>query len=167
MIALELTNIKDFMNKLLKTETFDHFLLQEAVLSSAASYVIDGHITNGFYSESELEELGLTGLKMLPFSSLRGNCFDLIKGKKAPASFKFIFLLSPDNLEKTIAASDSSFTANEISGMFFNIKYQNLLLSLTTGVSYNIFSPDKTLENYWDTLIKKFLFQNEITYEEL
>ena len=38
MIALELTNIKDFMNKLLKTETFDHFLLQEAVLSSAAIY---------------------------------------------------------------------------------------------------------------------------------
>ena len=91
----------------------------------------------------------------------------LIKGKKAPASFRFIFLLSPDNLEKTIAASDSSFTANDISGMFFNIKYQNQLLSLTTGVSYNIFSPDKTLENYWDTLIKKFLFQNEITYEEL
>ena len=71
MIALELTNIKDFMNKLLKTETFDHFLLQEAVLSSAASYVIDGHITNGFFSEGELEELGLTGLKMLPFSSLQ------------------------------------------------------------------------------------------------
>lgn len=167
MIALELTNTKDFMNKLLKTETFDNFLLQEAVIASAASYVIDGHINSGFYSENELEELGFTNLKMLPFSSLRGNCFDLIKGKKAPSSFKFIFLLSPDNLVKTISASGSSFTPNDISGVFLNIKYQNQLLSLTTGVSYNIFSPDKSLENYWDSAVKKFLFNNEIAFEEL
>ena len=48
MLALELTNVKDFMNKLLKSETFDNFLLQEAVITSAASYVIDGHIHDGF-----------------------------------------------------------------------------------------------------------------------
>ena len=30
MLALALTNKKDFMNKFLKTEIFDHFLLQEA-----------------------------------------------------------------------------------------------------------------------------------------
>ena len=29
MLALALTNKKDFMNKFLKTEIFDHFLLQE------------------------------------------------------------------------------------------------------------------------------------------
>ena len=167
MIALELTNTKDFMNKLLKSETFDHFLLQEAVISSAASYVIDGHINNGFYSDTELDELGFSNLKILPFSALRGNCFDLIKGKKAPASFKFIFLLSPDNLENTVKKSGSSFTSNDISGVFLNIKYQNQLLSLTTGISYNIFSPDKSLEVYWDSLVKKFLYQNEITFEEL
>ena len=31
MIALELTDIKNFMNKLLRSEVFDHFLLQEAL----------------------------------------------------------------------------------------------------------------------------------------
>ena len=50
MLALELTDIKDFMNKLLRSEIFDHFLLQEGVITSAASYVIDGHINKGFYS---------------------------------------------------------------------------------------------------------------------
>ena len=53
MLALELTNVKDFMNKLLKSETFDNFLLQEAVITSAASYVIDGHIHDGFFSSEE------------------------------------------------------------------------------------------------------------------
>ena len=40
MISIELTDTKDFMNKLLRTEIFDNFLLQEAVITKAASYVI-------------------------------------------------------------------------------------------------------------------------------
>ena len=47
MIALELTDIKTFMNKLLRTEVFDHFLLQEAMITSSATYTINGQITNG------------------------------------------------------------------------------------------------------------------------
>lgn len=167
MIALELTNIKEFMNTLLKSDTFDHFLLQEAVITKAASYVIDGHLTPGFYSPEELEEQQLSGLTMLPFGRLRENCFDLVKGKKAPLSFRFVFLLSPDNLEKTLNSLQSSYSVSDISGMFLNIKYQNQLLTLTTGVSYRIFSTDKSLEHSWDQLVLKFLNQKEIPYEQL
>ena len=167
MIALELTDIKDFMNKLLRTEVFDHFLLQEAVITSGASYVIDGHITKGYYTDEEVETMGISGYKMLPFSLLRGNCFDLIKGKKTPNSFKFVFLLSPENLKKTLASSGSSYTENVISGVFLNLKYQNQLLTLTTGISYNIFSTDKSLESNWDKLVCRFLYQNDIKFEEL
>ena len=167
MIALELTDIKDFMNKLLRTEVFDHFLLQEAVITSGASYVIDGHITKGYYTDEEVETMGISGYKMLPFSLLRGNCFDLIKGKKTPNSFKFVFLLSPENLKKTLASSGSSYTENDISGVFLNLKYQNQLLTLTTGISYNIFWTDKSLESNWDKLVCRFLYQNDIKFEEL
>ena len=167
MIALELTDIKDFMNKLLRTEVFDHFLLQEAVITSGASYVIDGHITKGYYTDEEVETMGISGYKMLPFSMLRGNCFDLIKGKKTPNFFKFVFLLSPENLKKTLASSGSSYTENDISGVFLNLKYQNQLLTLTTGISYNIFSTDKSLESNWDKLVCRFLYQNDIKFEEL
>ena len=45
MIAIQLLQVKDFMNKFLKTEIFDHFLLQEGIVVSFASYVIDGTIT--------------------------------------------------------------------------------------------------------------------------
>lgn len=167
MIAIELTNIKDFMNKLLCTETFDHFLLQEAIIKKDASYVIDARLSEHFYDSNEINELGLEGMRFLPYSMLRGNCFNIIKGKHAPSEFKFIFLLSPKNLERTLASLDSSYTSNDISGMFFNIKYQNQLLTLTTGISYNVFSTDKSLDGQWDRLLCKFLENNAISFEEL
>ena len=167
MIALELTDIKSFMNKLLTTNTFDNFLLQEAVIQGNASFVIDGHLQKGFYNEEELETLHLTKDNILPFSMLKTNCYDLIKGKKTPSSFKFVFLLSHDNLENTLRSLSSSYTIQDLSGVFMNIKYQNQLLTLTTGISYRIFSTDKSLEQDWDRLVMKFLRQHEISYEEL
>lgn len=167
MQALELTDVKNFMNQFLRSDIFDHFLVQEAVITSAASYVIDGRINKGFYSESELQELGLADKKFLPFGMLRGNFFDLIKGKKTPSSFKFILLLSPDNLKRTLDSISSSFSENDITGVFLNIKYQNQLLTLTTGISYRIFSPDKTLDGEWDRLVRQFLKQHGISFEEL
>ena len=167
MIALELTDIKDFMNKLLRSEVFDHFLLQEAVITSSATYTINGQITKGFFTDEELEELHLNGCRFLPFFMLKGNCFDLIKGKKTPSSFRFVFLLSPTNLEKTIAAVGSSYKVSDVTGMYINLKYQNQLLSLTTGIAYNVFSTDKTLEAEWDKMVIKFLKQHEIAFEEI
>ena len=167
MIALELTDVKDFMNKLLRSEVFDHFLLQEAVITSGVTYTITGQITKGFYSEEEVAELHLEGCRFLPFSMLKTNCFDLIKGKKTPSSFRFVFLLSPENMEKTIRAVGSSYTPSDVTGMYINLKYQNQLLVLTTGISYNIFSTDKTLENEWDKMVIRFLKQHEISYEEI
>jgi len=167
MIALELTDIKTFMNKLLRSEVFDHFLLQEAVITSSATYSINGQITKGFFSEEELEELQIKDCRFLPFSMLKTNCFDLIKGKKTPSAFRFVFLLSPSNMEKTITAVGSSYSASDVTGMYINLKYQNQLLSLTTGIAYNVFSTDKSLETEWDKMVVKFLKQHEISYEEI
>lgn len=167
MLALKLTDVKDFMNKLLRSETFDNFLLQEAVISSAANYVIDGRVNQEYFSVEELEDAQIMDYPFLPFSMLRGNCFDLIKGKKTPASFRFVFLLSPENQKKTLESLHSSFTEKDIRGFFLNLKYQNLTLTLTTGVSYQIFSMDKSLENEWDKLAIRFLKQQNIAFEEL
>ena len=167
MIVLKLTDIKTFMNKLLRSEVFDHFLLQEAVISTGATININGQITKDFYSKEEIEELQLEGCRFLPFSMLRNNCFDLIKGKKTPSAFRFVFLLSPKNMEKTICSVGSSYTPSDVTGMYINLKYQNQLLSLTTGISYNIFSTDKTLETEWDKMVMKFLKQHEIEFEEI
>ena len=165
MICLQISEIKNFMNTLLCSETFDNFLLQEAVITNSVTYTINGQLTKDFYTKEELETLHLTDCRFLPFSMLRGNCFDLIKGKRTPSSFRFVFLLSPENLKKTITAIGSNYTHDDISAIYMNLKYQNQVLYLTTGVSYRIFSTDKTLENEWDKMVMKFLKQHEIVFE--
>lgn len=167
MIALNLLEIKDFMHKLLCTETFDNFLLKEAVIQSSVTWNLDGTLNRGFFSTEELEELGLSKLSFLPFGQLRTHCFDLIKGRKTPSYFKFIFLLSPDNLARTLGQLHSSFSTEDITGMFLNLKFQHGKLLLTTGISYRIFSADKSLEQEWDTLVKRFLKNHGINFEEL
>ena len=44
MIALKITEVKNFMNQFLCQEVFDHFLLQEAVIQTNALYHIDGTV---------------------------------------------------------------------------------------------------------------------------
>lgn len=167
MKMFHITHIKDFMNQLLLSELFDHFLLSEASIQGAATYIIDGHLTKEFYSQKELESEGLSGLSYAPFSLLRGSCLDLIKGKKTPVSFKFVFLLSPDNLAKTLARAQSGFSPEDLNGVFLNFKYSAGKLTCTTGISYKTFSLDRSFEQYWDSLAEKFLTAHGIDFEEL
>ena len=167
MIALELPEIRVFMNKLLCQETFDNFLLQEAQIQNSISYHIQGALHSEFYSEEELEQAGLNGLSFIPYGKVRSQCFDLIKGKRTPSFFKFVLLLSPANLEKTIAQTGTSLTLSDVTAMFINLKFQNNKLMLTTGISYRTFTTDKSLEHEWDSLMKKFLRNHQITFEEL
>ncbi len=167
MKVFQITNIKDFMNKLLLSELFDHFLLSEASIQTKVTYIIDGRLTKDFWTKEELEEEGLCSLPYAPFSLLRSDCCNLIKGKKTPAAFKFIFLLSPDNLANTLAKFRSGFSPEDLNGVFLNIKYADGRLTYTTGVSYQSFTLDKSFEQYWDKLAAKFLTAHGIDFEEL
>lgn len=60
MISLQLTDIKNFMNQLLRGEIFDHFLMPEAVISQDITFTIDGHLKKDYFSREELEEQNLT-----------------------------------------------------------------------------------------------------------
>ena len=137
MIALSLPEIKDFMNKLLCTDTFGHFLLKEAVILGSVTWSLDGTIQPDFYSSDEADALGLTGLSFLPFEQVRPQCFDLIKGKRTPSYFKFVFLLSPKNLERTLLSTHSSFTP----GHYGNV-YQSEIPAEKTAPYHGHFVPD-------------------------
>ena len=167
MIALKLTEIRLFMNKLLCSEIFDNFLLQEATIQGYISYHIEGTLHKDFYSEAELDQEHLNGLHFIPYGKVRTQCFDLIKGKRTPSFFKFVLLLSPTNLEKTLQQSTSSLTSADVTAAFINLKFQNNSLLLTTGISYRTFTIDKNLDHEWDALIKKFLKNHDIFFEEL
>lgn len=167
MVALEINEIGVLINQLLRGGMFDNFLLQEAVISQAFDYTIDGTLNGDYYSEEEYEQLGLSGLKYIPFSHVRSICLEMIKGKRKPGYFKFVFLLSPKNQASTIIRSGSSFRPEDVTGMFLNLIYKNDILTCTTGISYRIFSLDKTLEKEWDRMVTLFFKQHGIAVEEI
>ena len=51
--------------------------------------------------------------------------------------------------------------------MFFNLIFRQGKLMLTTGISYRIFSADKSLDAEWDALMGKFLKNHGISFENL
>jgi Family of unknown function (DUF5721) len=153
------------MSKLLISDTFHKFLLSEATITTYNSFTIDGHINKEFYTTEELEEKNLTEQSMSYWETLKPICFELIKGKKTPLSFKIVFLLSPANVSKLLAQSGVAFTTNDINGLFLNVKYNNNVLHCITGTSIKLFTLDKTLENEWDLAVQKFLKANEIAFE--
>ena len=166
MISLTINDTKSFMNQLLLSDLFDHFLLQEAVITKDAAFTITGRIHPSFYSREERESEGLIDYDILPYARLRPVCYQLIRGKYTPVHFKFVLLLSPANTANVLAQSASSFTAKDITGIYLNIVFQNGQLHLTTGVSYAVFSTDRLLEQEWDALIRKFLSNHAVAFEE-
>ena len=167
MIAIQIVDVKDFMTKMLYSELFDHFLLQEASITTFVNYTISGNLHHDFFSSDYPEYETLKDLKFSPFSILRPRILPLIKGTYTPLRFQFIFQLSPENQTRTIEKSGCNIKPEEISGMYLNIKYQNEKLLCTTGISYGIFSLDKSLEQEWDRLIQVFLKNNQVPFEIL
>ena len=99
MIALKLTNVKACMSHLLLMDTFDSFLLIEGEIMTFNTFKIDGFIQKNFYTSEELEQMG-TLPEYAYWKQLREYCFSLIKGKKTPLGFRFVFSLSPKNIAR-------------------------------------------------------------------
>lgn len=167
MTVFQIEEIGSLLNQMLKGTMFDPFLLQEASISQAFRTDIDGTLRTQFYSDEELRQRGLSGLRFLPFSHVRPFCLSLIRGNRKPESFRFVFLLSPQNQARTIARTGSSFHTEDITGMFLNLSYKNEILTCTTGISYRIFSPDQSLEKEWDRMAILFFRRHGITVTEL
>ncbi len=167
MTALSILNVKEFMNVLLRSDVFDSFLLSEGSITTYMTFHLDGHSKADFFSPEDEAYALVSQESYVPFSLVRPACFDLIKGKRAPSSFQFVFQLSSDNQARTLASIGSSFSTGDISGMYLNLKYHNMQLTCTTGVSCRVFSMDKSLEQSWDELVKRFLKSHQLAFEEL
>lgn len=162
MIALQITELKAFMSKLLTTNTFDTFLLQEATLQMGISYVIDGHINEAFFQNEDSEETDMHSF--ISYGEVRGTLFDLIKGKRTPLGFQVILQLSP---EKAHTLFPEGLQTHLIKGLLLNIRYDGSKAMLTSGISYTSFSLDRAPELIWDEALTSFLRNAGIAYQEL
>ena len=114
MKSINITDVKNFMSKLLIKEDFDNFLLEEASITTFNTFTIDGHIHKNYYTSEEYEALRNTELSY--WSTIKPICFELIKGKKTPSRFKII-LKADENLVVKISEDSSN-----ILGLYLNIK---------------------------------------------
>lgn len=167
MIALQITNIKQFMGKLLAGEDFDSFLLEEASISTYNTFMIDGHQNRDFYTTEEWEDKELRPYEFSLWKKLRPICFELIKGKHTPTAFRFVLHLIPDYVPSILQKGDTAVTPEQIRAFVLNIKYDGASLMLVTGTSFHTFLMDKTPDALWDNAVRQFLSKREISFEEL
>ena len=159
MIALKIKNVKQFMNLLFSTDTFDGFTLEEAVIKTFASYNIDGLYERGFFDGDDTA--GKSGFDdpYTPWGLLRGSCRDLIKGKHTPVFMKFVFHGNTSPYGELPAFPN-------IRALLVMIRFDNTGLSVTTGTSMKEFIPDHDIDVLWDKNIKKLFTGCNIEYEE-
>lgn len=166
MLALQITSMKTFMNQLLAGDTFSPFLLEEAVISTANTYTIDGHINRDFYSAEELES-GDFPYEFQPWYELKGLCFNLIKGKHTPLYFKFVLHLMPEKVSALLTAKECSADIAQIKALVLNIRYDGSKAVLTTGTAYRTFVMSKEPDTIWDKAITEYLTKYGIEFEVL
>lgn len=166
MLALQITAMKPFMNQLLAGDTFDIFLLEEATISTANTYTIDGHINTEFYPLAERTPERIP-YELQCWSELKGLCFDLIKGKHTPLYFKIVFQLKPEQTESILKKEHLSMKDTNLKNLVLTIKYDGSKALLVTGTSYHTFVMDKTADVVWDRSLANYLAEKNISYEIL
>lgn len=166
MTALQISSMKQFMSHLLAADTFDSFLLEEAVISMANTFTIDGHVNREFYqSDDEADSQSLPEFR--PWSELKGVCFDLIKGRRTPLFFRFVLHLKPEKAASLLEKNGCGFDLSQLKALVLTIRYDGSRAVLTTGTAFHTFVPSKEPDAVWDQAMKKFLDGKGISYEEL
>ncbi|MBQ3665163.1 MAG: hypothetical protein II919_03565 [Lachnospiraceae bacterium] len=153
MISEQIKDVKKFMSELLINNTFDKFLVADISITTYNTFHIDGHLQKDFFDEDEWNELPDQHLAY--WETLRPVCFSLIKGNKTPVRFKMIFALDKKSIRELLQSIDTTISEEDINELFFNIKYENNILTYVTGCSLKIFTMDKSLEKAFDQHISE------------
>ncbi len=164
MIALRIEDIRQFTTSLFVGEVFEQFLVREAAITTFNTFTIDGMIRPGYYSQEEIEDKKIGNLSA--WAMIKPFCFSLIKGKRLPGGFRIILQMPEEGTERFLASRSIPLTAEQVKGLYVNIRYEEEKLTCVTGTSVSVFTLDKTLDEEWDRAFKSFLIHNQISFLE-
>ena len=164
MTALKVEDIRQFTSSLFIGNVFDRFLMREAQIVTFNTFQIDGHIRKEYYTDQEIQE-GHIG-ELSAWEAIKPVCYGLIKGKKLPGSFQIVLQLGPEQTEAFLKKRQLPIRAEQISGFYLNVRYEEGELYCVTGTSVNFFTLDKSLETEWDEAVRLFLKGHKIPYVE-
>ena len=166
MIALQISDIKNFMNLFLTSDQFSSFSLVEAHLIKEVQYHIDGTLDYTTLDQDKKESFQSKNLSHIPFLNVQPHLFQLIKGSETPYYMKFVLKLQP------LFFTDPTFALSHIAPaltdcFYLNILFSNNKLQLTSGVSTNDFLQERLVSKEWDNGLNNFLKKCKIFYEML
>lgn len=167
MLALTVTDIKDFMNQLLIGDTFDRFSLIEASIVTFNTFTINGKLQKDFFDTDALEIFTENAQEYSLWHDVKPYCFSIIRGKRTPVSFKIVFRLPQKKTQELLLQAMPDFSPDMLSGLYLNLQYKNKMLLCTTGASFQSFMPDKRPEHLWDTIVSNFLRKHQISFEQM
>lgn len=167
MLALKITDIRDFTNKLFIGEVFDKFCLSEATVTTFNTFTIDGRLQKDFFDTDSMNRFAEHGRTHSLWKDIRPFCWSVIRGKRTPLSFRIVLHLSRSGVEAAMRNTDFGISSEQIDGLFLNLQFKNNSLLCTTGTSLKAFSMDKRPEQLWDDMILSFLSRNQILFERL
>lgn len=165
MRAYKITGLKDFMNRLLVSDSFDCFFLEEGIITTFNTFSIDGHIRKEFYSKEEQESGSCPG-GFSSWKDMRPLCFHLMKGKRTPLGFRFVFLLAHGQMERILKDGGFDNQTSILKNFTLTVKYDGSGITLVTGVSTQAFLMDKTPDRLWDSAFARFMENHQIAFED-
>lgn len=164
MIQLLIEDTKKLTELLFIGEAFDRFLVREAHFVTGITVDLDGTLNTDFYDSDEIA--ALPDQTTATWKSMKGLCFQIIKGKKLPKRFQIVLKLSPTDMGSWLAKNGLDFAPETVKGLFFTLRYENQQLSCTSGTALTVFTMDKSLEQAWDRQMMKFFKAIEVAYQE-
>lgn len=149
MQSFDITNRKEFMSKLLKSDLFDSFEVREVAIHVSFKMILDGKRNTDYFQDIN-EDPEKVYSTYLTWGEVRKHVYELMQGTKLPTYFKIILSTSR---EKTHQISP------DVSTFYLNITFKNNQTTCTTGTAYSVFTLDQSADHLWDERIKDFLFK--------
>ncbi|MBQ6376858.1 MAG: hypothetical protein IJJ52_04455 [Lachnospiraceae bacterium] len=173
MIALGILDIKKFMSAFLIGPLFDDYTMVEAQITTFCTISIDGRYLRSFYEERSAAPGTDTAVsaegdvEYIAWKQIKERCFDMIKGRRTPLFFKFVFFFPKNQIPRLFQTYGVSVSPETISGLCLNLRYDGNNLVLTTGSSMKVFSMDRSADHAWDEYVRDLMIQNSILTENL
>jgi len=134
------SDVRGFMNRLLREDPFDAFEVKAAELYALTRVDISGA------QDGVEEKRNVVWRELKPLVTALIKC-------KMPRLIKIIFSLS---------AGEAESLHPNASALFINMVYENGGIAFTSGTSQKQFALDKSLDERWDAYVADFFSRHEI-----
>lgn len=180
MIALKILDLRKFMSAFLIRDLFNEYSLIEAQVRTFCTYSIDGRLERAFFetehaagtvspdtsvAKASAAQDAPGSVEYVRWNMVKPHVYNLIRGKRTPLSFKFVFFYPPEKLASFLTTAGLRSDAGDVYGLCVNLRYDGAGLVLTTGISRKGFTLDRSVDEVWDAAVRGLLTGQDIGFE--